>query len=224
LAAAQKHLEELKQISAELDAANAARKKDGIKTPAQIPKADTDSTVMPNKEGGYAPNYTPTVATDGAADFIVDCEVIPGPNEHNELLPSVDRIKENFGQTIDSVSADKAFGTGPNLQGMETRNVNFHTPVESPAPQEGNPAKREDPRQPVPEVGQVLLRVRRGDQHVFLPDGQGDALSEDEEGEGSARREGHPSLRLQGLRQLPAGPGVPRPDCQTRANDQSRRA
>lgn len=152
LAAAQKHLEELKQISAELDAANAARKKDGIKTPAQIPKADTDSTVMPNKEGGYAPNYTPTVATDGAADFIVDCEVIPGPNEHNELLPSVDRIKENFGQTIDSVSADKAFGTGPNLQGMETRNVNFHTPVESPAPQEGNPAKREDPRQPVPEA------------------------------------------------------------------------
>ncbi len=35
---------------------------------------------------------------------------------------------------------------------METRHVNFHTPVESPAPQEGNPAKREDPRQPVPET------------------------------------------------------------------------
>ncbi len=152
LAAAQKHLEELKQISAELDAADAARKKDGIKTPAQMPKADTDSTVMPNKEGGYAPNYTPTVASDGTADFIVDCDVIPGPNEENELLPSVDRVKENFGQEIDSVSADKAFGTGPNLEGMETRKVNFHTPVESPAPQEGNPAKRADPRQPVPEA------------------------------------------------------------------------
>ncbi len=152
LAAAQKHLEELKQISAELDAADAARKKDGIKTPAQMPKADTDSTVMPNKEGGYAPNYTPTVASDGTADFIVDCDVIPGPNEENELLPSVDRVEENFGQEIDSVSADKAFGTGPNLEGMETRKVNFHTPVESPAPQEGNPAKRADPRQPVPEA------------------------------------------------------------------------
>ena len=34
---------------------------------------------------------------------------------------------------------------------METRDVNFLTPVESPAPQDGNPAKREDPRQPVPE-------------------------------------------------------------------------
>lgn len=152
LADAKKQQEKLRQVLEELREADAARKKDGIKTPAQMPKADTDSTVMPNKEGGYAPNYTPTAATDGAADFIVDCDVIPGPNEHNELLPSVDRIKENFGQNADSVSADKAFGTGANLGGMETRNVNFHTPVESPAPQEGNPAKRQDPRQPVPEA------------------------------------------------------------------------
>ena len=78
--------------------------------------------------------------------------MIPGPNEQNEMLPSADRIEENFGQKIENLSADKAFGTGANLEGMETRNVSFHTPVESPAPQEGNPAKREDPRQPVPET------------------------------------------------------------------------
>ena len=151
-AAAQERLEELKQISAKLHEADAARKKDGIKTPAQMPKADTDSTVMPNKEGGYAPNYTPVAATDGTKDFIADCDVIPGPNEQNELLSSADRIEENFGKKIENLSADKAFGTGSNLGGMETRNVNFHTPVESPSPQEGNPAKREDPRQPVPEA------------------------------------------------------------------------
>jgi len=152
LADAKKRQEKLQQVLAELRETDAVRKKDGIKTPAQMPKADTDSTVMPNKEGGYAPNYTPVAATDGVANFIVDCDVIPGPNEHNELLPSVDRIQENFGQEIDSLSADKAFGTGPNLEGMEARNVRFHTPVESPAPQEGNPAKREDPRQPVAEA------------------------------------------------------------------------
>jgi transposase len=152
LADAKKRQEKMRQVLEELREADAARKKDGIKTPAQMPKADTDSTLMPNKEGGYAPNYTPVAATDGTADFILDCDVIAGPNEHNELLPSVDRIEENFGQKIDSVSADKAFGTGANLEGMETRNVNFHTPVESPSPQEGNPTKREDPRQPVPEA------------------------------------------------------------------------
>jgi transposase len=140
--------------------ADAARKKDGIdakKNPAQLPKADTDSKVMPNKEGGYAPNYTPTVASDGVCGFIVDCDVISGPNEQNELLPAVDRIEETFGKKIAAMSADGAFGTGPNLQGMEERGVGFYTPVASPEPQEGNPAKRDDPRQSVPEADWAKL-------------------------------------------------------------------
>jgi transposase len=151
LAAAKKQQETLQDALEALREADAARKKNGVKTPAQLPKADTDSSVMPNKEGGYAPNYTPVAATDGARDFIVDCDVIGGPNEHNELLPSMDRIAENLGQKPASASADKAFGTGHNLEGMEEREVDFHTPVESPEPQERNPARREDPRQPVAE-------------------------------------------------------------------------
>ncbi len=70
----------------------------------------------------------------------VDCDVIAGPNEHNELPPSVDRIEEDFGEKPESVAADKAFGTGPNLEGMEERQVGSYTPVESPSPQPGNPA------------------------------------------------------------------------------------
>ena len=150
LADAKKRQEKLREVLGRLREADAARKKDGIKTPAQLPKADTDSTVMPNKEGGYAPNYTPTAATDGTQNFIVDCDVIAGPNEHGELLPSLDRIEESFGRKPEGVAADKAFGTGVNLEGMEQRQVEFYTPVESPAPQQGNPAQRDDPRQPVP--------------------------------------------------------------------------
>ena len=152
LADAQKRRERLLEVQKRLQEADAARKSAGVKSPAQLPKADTDSSVMPNKEGGYAPNYTPTAATDGTQNFIVDCDVIAGPNEHAELLSSVDRIEENFQQKPGSVSADKAFGTGANLEGMEQRGVEFYTPVESPAAEEGNPAKREDPRQPVPEA------------------------------------------------------------------------
>ncbi|MGI6415543.1 MAG: hypothetical protein ACOX1P_07735 [Thermoguttaceae bacterium] len=103
--------------------------------------------------------------------------MIAGPNEHNELPPSVDRIEEDFGEKPESVAADKAFGTGPNLEGMEERQVGFYTPVESPSPQPGNPALRDDPRQPVAEADpaglprkgkrklEELLCVRRGDGH-----------------------------------------------------------
>jgi transposase len=141
----------LQELLAQAREADAARKKVGLKSPAQIPKADPDSNVMPNKEGGYAPNYTPFVASDGAQGLIVDCGVIGSPNEHKELLPSIDHIEEDLGQKPENVSADKAFGTGHNLQGMEARGVNFLTPMESPESQEGNPAKREDPRQAVAE-------------------------------------------------------------------------
>jgi transposase len=151
LADATKRQEKLREILHGLQESDAARKKDGIKTPAQLPKADTDSTVMPNKEGGYAPNYNPVVASDGVANYILECDVIPGPNEQNELLPIVDGVRETFGQKPGSVSADKLFATGSNLDSMEERKVEFYTPVESPVPQEGNPAKRDDPRQPVPE-------------------------------------------------------------------------
>jgi len=59
------------------------RRQEGLdpkKNPGQVPLNDPESRVMPNKEGGYAPNYTPTATTDGHAGFIVDCEVLSAVN------------------------------------------------------------------------------------------------------------------------------------------------
>ena len=108
LATAQGRQAKLKELLAELQAADEARRKDGIdpkKNPAQRSKADTNAPVMPNKEGGYAPNYTPLAATDTGSDFIVDCEVVAGPNEHPQTLPTVDRIEEALGQRPEALLA-----------------------------------------------------------------------------------------------------------------------
>ena len=126
--------------------------KDPEKNPAQLPKADTDSKVMPNKEGGYAANFAPTAAVDVSGDMIVDCEVIADPNEHTQTLAAVDRIEGNFGKKPEAFLADTAHGTGENLAGMQQRNVTFLTPMESSQPQEGNPARRDDPSQPIAET------------------------------------------------------------------------
>jgi hypothetical protein len=53
--------------------------------------------------------------------------------------------------------ADTAHGTGENLAGMQQRNVSFLTPMESSQPQEDNPARRDDPSQPVAEADWPLL-------------------------------------------------------------------
>jgi transposase len=147
--------EKLRAALEQLHAADAARKRDGIdprKTPAQLAPADTDARLMPNKEGGYAPNYTPTAAVDGAKGLIADCDVIDVPKENLAFLESMDRIEEDFERSPARALADAAMGTIANLEGMETRQVDFYTPVESPLPEPGNPALREDPTVPVAEA------------------------------------------------------------------------
>jgi transposase len=146
--------EKLRTIQAQLKEADALRQKEGInptKNPAQIPKHDPDSRVLPNKEGGYAPNYTPLATTEGQGGYIVDTDVIVGPNEHHDLVPSIDRITETFGEKPERVLADGTFATGPNIQRLQTREVEFFSHMPMP-PENGNPAVRPDPTQPVPET------------------------------------------------------------------------
>ena len=151
------------RVKAALDqarAADEARRQKGIdpeKKPAQVPTTDPDSHVMPNKEGGYAPNYTPIATTDGERGFIVDCDVLDEVNEGGAALPSVDRIEETFGQRPERFLTDAGNNSGQIMAGMEERDVEFYAPVESNQPQAGNPACRDDPHVPVPEAERPQL-------------------------------------------------------------------
>jgi transposase len=152
--------EKVRVALARAQAADEARRQDGInpeKNPAQVPVNDPDSRVMPNKEGGYAPNYTPTATTDGHCGMIVDCEVLAEVNEGSQALPSVDRIEDTFGQKPEKMLSDAGNNSGQIIQGMEERGIEFYAPVDSSQPQEGNPALREDPTQPVPAEDQPQL-------------------------------------------------------------------
>ena len=142
--------EQIREALERARVADEARRKDGVKTPAQVPTTDPDSRVMPNKEGGYAPNYTPTATTDGHRGFIVDCDVVAEVNESSVAVASVDRIEETFGQKPERFLTDAGNNSGHIIQEMERRDVAFYAPVESSQPQEGNPAKRDDPTQAVP--------------------------------------------------------------------------
>jgi transposase len=153
--------EKLRAIQAQLKEADAARQKEGVdptKNPAQIPKHDPDSRVLPNKEGGYAPNYTPLATTEGHGGYIVDADVIVGPNENHDLLPSIDRVTETFGEKPEHVLADGAFATGPNIVGFEERKIEFFSHMPTP-PEKDNPAVRPDPTLPVPETEWARLPV-----------------------------------------------------------------
>jgi len=124
----------------------------GETLPKRIPITDPESRQTPNKEGGFAANYTPLATVDVDSGLIVSADVIATTDEDKHLLPALEDVKESF--ELDAlppgVLADGLMATGENLADLGEKNVTLYSPI-SPGDPADNPAKRDDPRQPVPE-------------------------------------------------------------------------
>jgi transposase len=133
----------------EMDARRQERN-DAPKKAAKVPLTDGDSAVLPNKEGGYAPNYTPMAAVDGQRGFIVDVDCHAETFESHTTVATVERIEETFGQRPSQLLADGAHGTGQNLTKLAAAGVDAYIPVVNDSVVDGpNPAVRDDLTRPV---------------------------------------------------------------------------
>lgn len=148
------------EIDATLKALNEGKKAGG-KLPKRVPTTDLDSRVMPNKDGGYAPNYTPTATVDVPSGFIVNAGVLNCINEDGEMLPAVDEVRKTFELTSPpQLLADSLNATAANLAGCAERGIEVFSPA-PPADATPNPALRADPTQPVPEAQWDQLPTRK---------------------------------------------------------------
>lgn len=172
--------EKLRQAFEAAEKADAKREKSkkSSKKSAKVPVADPDSAMMPNKEGGYAPNFNPLAAVDGESGMIVDAEVLNEINEPGAVIPTVERIESNFGQKPGQLVADTGFSTGGNLSALAEREIEALMPVDSTRLPAENPAKRADPTLPVPEEDwpklPVFPRTKKLDRAAFVYDAERD--------------------------------------------------
>lgn len=172
--------EKLRAALAQLEEMDQQRKRDGIdpkKNPAQLPVTDPDSRILPNKEGGYAPNYTPMAVTETENGFIVGADVLVGSLEHTVMIAMLDTIQEDYETTPERLMGDGAYSTGPNLEAMEERNIEFLSPTGG-TENSNNPALREDPTVPVAEEDLDRLplnpQTKRFDKQAFVYDEEED--------------------------------------------------
>jgi transposase len=126
-----------------------SERSDRTKKEAKVPVADPDSAVLPNKEGGYAPNYSPVAAVDAHRGFVVDEDCDAQAGEDHTTLPAIEHIEQTFGQKPQQLLADGAHGTGRNLTELEAMGVDAYIPPINERPAQENPALREDLTQPV---------------------------------------------------------------------------
>ena len=132
-----------------------------------------NSRIMPNKDGGYAPNYTPYATTESHGGFIVEADVVSSVSDSATLLPSLDRIKADHGEYPDLGLADGAYATGPNINGMQERGIEFLTNLKMPDPAT-NPAIRPDLSVPAAEAFWIELplspQTKKLDKACFVYD------------------------------------------------------
>jgi len=102
-----------------------------------------------NKEGGFAPNYTPVVAVDAEAGLILDADVINSSDEAVCVEGMLDRIQDDYGQPPEQAAADAKFSTGAVLSALDRRGVEAYMPVKTGVKTRDNPAVRADPTQAV---------------------------------------------------------------------------
>mgnify|MGYP005844779419 CR=1 FL=1 len=144
----------------------------------KVPVADPDSTIQPNKDGGFAPNYTPMAAVDTLGGFILDADVLPNSDEGQATVPTLDRIRDAHGQMPEEFLGDSKHGTGPNLEALAQRGVTAFIPLEQRNDTPDNPARRPDPTAPVAEADWPRLprnpATGKLDRAAFVYDGGAD--------------------------------------------------
>lgn len=167
-------LESLMETTQSMDE---TRRKNGSKGPAQIPKTDTDSRILPNKEGGYAANFTPMATVESQSGLIVVADVLVGNVEHDQFSAIVDTVRSDFDVDVERVLADSAYTTGENLTTAEEKEVQLIGPLAEPKCDD-NPAVRDDPTQPVAAEALDRLPInpqtKRFDKRAFHYDAEAD--------------------------------------------------
>lgn len=153
----QRDIDRVDQALAEIERIEA----EGKKVPARVPITDPHCRIAKNKEGGFDPNYNPTVTVDVDSGLVVDGDVIRGTDEQSHMIEAVNRARDNFADQADSpveVLADGLMATASNIVDCPEAGIEFYSPADA-----DNPAHREDPSQPVPadKIDELPLRGKK---------------------------------------------------------------
>lgn len=114
LASLESRQEKLKQALSQLK----ARQTSGS-SQKKVAMADPQAPILPNKDGGFGPNYTPVVAADSAHRYVLAQTVQADEGEGKALTPLLDEIREGYGQHPQTGSADSAYSTPENLKALD---------------------------------------------------------------------------------------------------------
>jgi transposase len=124
--AAREREQRLQEALAEIERLRAAKKDDKEKEP-QASSSDPEAAFMRLHDGGLAPAYNVQVAVDGAHGLIADIAVVNDPQDGQQMVPAMERLKQRWGQYPPQALADGAYTNLESLLEMHERGIDYYS-------------------------------------------------------------------------------------------------
>jgi transposase len=127
------------------------------KTNAQHNFTDPDSRIMKGPDG-FLQAYNAQIAVEPALQLIVAQAVTQQANDKQQLLPMIDKVKQQSGQKVDEVLADSGYCSEENLRGAAKKKVDLYVAT---GKQKHNQKPQPSPRGRIARSATLVERMQR---------------------------------------------------------------
>ena len=132
---------------------------DNAKPEAKAQRNFTDSESRIMKDGAtkeFVQGYNAQIAVDGKSQVIVASGVTQETNDKRQLIPMLERLKENTGRLPEKISADTGYFSEKNLADEKVKSVELYIPPERQKHGEADKMEAHD----TPRDGTVAEKMR----------------------------------------------------------------
>jgi hypothetical protein len=91
---------------------------------ARASSSDPEARIMASK-GGFAPSYNVQLSTDAAAKIIVGVGISQAAADAAELVPAIERIEAQLGQTPQQMVVDSGFTNQSTIEAMAAESIDL---------------------------------------------------------------------------------------------------
>jgi transposase len=141
---------------------------------AQRNFTDPESRIMPDgaNKGSFLQGYNAQAAVDSTAQVIVAAEVTQQTTDNHQLLPMLDRVKDNLGRQPQAASADAGYWSEANIPDEGVAGIDLYIAAgrmkheETPRPATGPPPAEATASQAMrhklgTEAGRAIYKMRK---------------------------------------------------------------
>ncbi len=123
--AAQDREEKLPEALDEIEQLRAARKDNKSKQP-QASTSDPEARFMWTSDNAVAPAYNVQITADGKHGLIADVQVVNDPQDSEQLLAAIDRLKERQGAYPTEALADGGYTNHASVVDRDERGIDYY--------------------------------------------------------------------------------------------------